>query len=915
MQMDQRIERKVEALRKIVELEQARGHADKAVVGGIDKFLERWVEDPEIRLYLTNAGIVVPNYANMTQQERADWTRDTSIAMRIGEMETPGPLPLDPRNRSRSPQQPETPESPSLETPGPLPLDPPSRSRTPQRPNTRQPASAMEPEPSAKETPGPLPLHTPPPATAPAPRQRGTKAAPAPRKEPRVAAASASPPAEKKRSASPPAPPRPLASLDEPLPTTQGTPQATLDRMAKMGVATYRDALFHFPFRHDDFSRQATVAELLGGLEQTVHVTVESASERPMGKRMKSTEATVYDETGSVRAVWFNQPFLARTFRPGVKLALSGRVGLFRNRPVLENPEYEFLNGGDTTHTGRLVPVYPLTDGLYQRTTRRIIRSAIDRGLPLIEEFLPPDTMQRATLVDRRTAIGHFHFPDDDADKDRARRRLAFEELLLMQLGVLARRRDWHDQNDGLPMTVDLPILERFRALLPYTLTGAQDRSLSEILNDMERDKPMSRLLQGEVGSGKTVVATAALLVALANGYQGALMAPTEVLAEQHFQTITRILSPAAVEEDDDERGPFRGFRGLLDRPLRIALLVGSQTRGEKRALHSLIRQGAVDIAIGTHALIQEGVEFANLGLAIVDEQHRFGVEQRAALRSKGPSPHLMVMTATPIPRTLALTLYGDLDISTIDELPPGRQEIKTRALTPQQRNSAYEFIRDQVKQGRQAFVICPLVEESDAIEARAATVEHERLSRDVFPELRVGLLHGRMKPQEKDAVMTSFRDGDVDILVSTAVVEVGIDVPNATVMMVDGAERFGMSQLHQYRGRVGRGEHQSYCILLSDSRGVEARQRLEIVERTRDGFELAEEDLKLRGPGEFFGTRQSGVLDVKMAQLSDTRLLEQAREEASRLFENDADLQAPEHAALKAEMARFWRDAEEAPG
>ncbi|MFC1940693.1 ATP-dependent DNA helicase RecG, partial [Chloroflexota bacterium] len=441
-------------------------------------------------------------------------------------------------------------------------------------------------------------------------------------------------------------------------------------------------------------------------------------------------------------------------------------------------------------------------------------------------------------------------------------------------------------------------------------LTPAQHRALKELLADLEKPQPMSRLLQGEVGSGKTVVATVALLMAAANGYQGAFMAPTEVLAEQHFATFCQLLHRVGQTEEKDDY--LHSYSGLLPRPLTVALLIGGITQVRKRELQQRILDGDIDIIIGTHALIQKEVEFHQLGLAVVDEQQRFGVAQRSELRQKGFNPHVLVMTATPIPRTLALTLYGDLDLSVIDQLPPGRQTIKTKWLKPAQRNSAYAFIRRQISEGRQAFIICPLVEESEVIQARAAIAEYERLSNEVFPELRLGLLHGRMSAVEKDEVMRRFRSGELHILVATPVVEVGIDVPNATVMLVESADRFGLSQLHQFRGRVGRGQEQSYCMLLAQNPSEVARERLDIIERTQDGFQLAEEDLKLRGPGEFFGTRQSGLPDLRMAKLSDVALLELARSEAIKLFEVDPELEKPEHSPLVKELVRVWPEAGE---
>jgi ATP-dependent DNA helicase RecG len=538
------------------------------------------------------------------------------------------------------------------------------------------------------------------------------------------------------------------------------------------------------------------------------------------------------------------------------------------------------------------------------------MKGVIDQWAWQVEDFLPPELKQRCNLLELPQAISQAHYPEDEAVKDRARVRLAFDELFVLQLGVLSKKRDWQESQPGSPFSIKTSVLDAFLKSLPFELTSAQQKVLKELLADLQKPRPMSRLLQGEVGSGKTVVATAALLMAAANGYQGAFMAPTEILAEQHFTTIGQLLSRVGHQEEGE--GYLCSYSGVLSHPLTVALLIGDITQVRKQELQQRIASGEVDIIIGTHALIQKGVEFSRLGFAVVDEQHRFGVTQRSALRQKGFSPHVLVMTATPIPRTLALTLYGDLDLSVIDQLPPGRQVVKTKWLKPGQRQSAHAFIHRQVASGRQVFIICPLIEESEAIQARAAIAEYQRLSEEVFPELRLGLLHGRMSAAEKDKVMRRFRSGELDILVSTPVVEVGIDVPNATVMLVESADRFGLSQLHQFRGRVGRGTEQSYCMLLAQNPSEVARQRLDIIEKVQDGFQLAEEDLRLRGPGEFFGTRQSGLPDLRMAKLSDVALLELARSEAIKLFQTDPSLEKTEHHLLAKELARVWPQAGE---
>jgi ATP-dependent DNA helicase RecG len=692
-------------------------------------------------------------------------------------------------------------------------------------------------------------------------------------------------------------------SVDVPITVVRGISSSLATKFKRLGVNTVRDLLYFFPRRHLDYSQVQSISQLIEGPEQTIIANVWQAQVTMLGGR-RGAEAIVGDETGNVRVVWFNQPYLAKKLATNTRIVLSGRVSLFQGRHVFESPEWELLEARELIHTGRLVPLYPLTQGLRPRQVRKLMKEVVDQWAWKMGDFLPSELKERRNLLGLPQVIIQSHFPEDETVKDRARVRLAFDELFLLQLGVLNKKRDWQESQPGNSFGADAPAVDTFLRSLPFELTTAQQRVLRELLADLQRPKPMSRLLQGEVGSGKTVVATAALLTAAANGYQGAFMAPTEILAEQHFATVCQLLSRVSSQE---ERGYLCSYPGLLTHPLNVALLIGDINQVTKQELHRNISAGDIDIVIGTHALIQKGVEFHRLGLVAIDEQHRFGVIQRSALRQKGFNPHVLVMTATPIPRTLALTLYGDLDLSVIDQLPPGRQVIKTKWLKPAQRESAYSFINRQVASGRQAFIICPLVEESEVIEARAAVAEYERLSREVFPDRRLGLLHGRMSAVEKEEVMRHFRSGELNILVSTPVVEVGIDVPNATVMLVESADRFGLSQLHQFRGRVGRGQEQSYCMFLAENPSEVGRERLDIIEKIQDGFELAEEDLKLRGPGEFFGTRQSGLPDLRMAKLSDIQLLELARSEAIRLFEEDPTLQKSEHHLLLKELARVW--------
>ncbi len=560
---------------------------------------------------------------------------------------------------------------------------------------------------------------------------------------------------------------------------------------------------------------------------------------------------------------------------------------------------------------GRFVPVYPLTQGLPGRTVRKLARAAIDRYANEVPESLPPEVLAETDYLPEGEAIRALHFPETWDQRDQARERLAFQELLAIQVAVLSKKREARNRRDAPSIRLRGDFIQSFVDSLPFQLTIAQIRTITELRSDMGRDEPMARLMQGDVGSGKTVVAAVAMLGSVAEGFQAALMAPTEILAEQHYRTLRSIFGA------EDEASLHLGdpIAPGLERPVRMALLTGGTKAGRKKQLQAALKQGELDIVVGTHALIEESVGIERLGLAGVDEQHRFGVMQRDALRGKGGSPHLLVMTATPIPRTLALTVYGDLDVSQLDEMPPGRQPIETHFVAPEERDTVYKKVREEIASERQVFVICPLVEESDAIEAKSAVAEFARLRDEVFPEFadRMRLLHGHMKTSEKDEAMSDFRNGGASILVSTAVVEVGVDVPNATVMVIEGADRFGLSQLHQFRGRVGRAEHQSYCFLLSESDSEPARKRLTLMERSGNGFDLAEADLEMRGPGEYFGTRQSGMPDLRVAKLTDQILLLSARNFAERILDRDPNLRAPEHRPLARRAGRMSVEGAEA--
>jgi ATP-dependent DNA helicase RecG len=596
------------------------------------------------------------------------------------------------------------------------------------------------------------------------------------------------------------------------------------------------------------------------------------------------------DGSGFLTAVWFNQAYLERVFKRGQRLIVHGKVGRYGGGPLqLQVKDYEIAEEGEdeTLHTGRLVPVYRLTQGLTQRPLRVLVKRLLDGYAHLVPEPLPEALRVRHGLLGISAALRAGHFPQTGDEHDAARRRLVFDDFFLLQLG-LAIRRQRQGRQRGLSMKPEGTLARRLLQALPFSLTSAQERVWREIRTDMAEPYPMNRLIQGDVGSGKTVVAGLAVLTAIEAGYQTAFMAPTEILAEQHRLTLGGLLRPLGVD---------------------VALLTNA-VKGKARAdLLAAAASGEIGCVVGTHALVQEGVRFKKLGLVVVDEQHRFGVAQRATLRGKGESPDVLVMTATPIPRTLALTLYGDLDVSVIDELPPGRKPVVTVARPEGKRRAIYDFLREQVVAGRQVYVVCPLVEESEVTDLRAATEMAERLQQVVFPELRVGLLHGRMGGTDKERVMRELKEGGIQILVSTTVIEVGIDVPNASVMLIEHAERFGLSQLHQLRGRVGRGPWKSYCILLTGARSEDARRRITAMTATHDGFRIAEVDLTLRGPGDFFGTRQSGLPEFRVADLlRDAAVLEEARRDAIALVQRDPRLLEPEHRSLRLALLARWR-------
>ncbi len=828
-------------LRKVLEFERSRQCADRAVTGGLDAFLRNITqhEGPQLSsdVYALVQRLPVGGYRSLTPPNRRRWIDGVLDVLRGQQNGT-----HKPRAAGGSPGRIATTRPPS-------------------------PAAPSRPAPS----PAASPIAAKRPAAAPerrAPLRRYTSEEIA------------------------------TLGLDAHLHALKRVPFQLLVKFEKLGIITVRDLLLYFPRRHVDYGEPVPIASLELGREQTVRAQVWSARERKIGFRMKATEATIGDASGMMRCLWFNQPWVAKQLPVNAEIVVAGRVSARDGRPQFDNPEWEPWSD-DLLHTGRIVPIYPLTAGLQNRTVRRIMREAIDAYVARLPDPLPVEMRARLALMRVTEAVSLMHYPADRPSLDAARHRLGFEELLPYQLTMLKRRHDFQQSAPAEPMPLDAKTEATFKASLPFALTGAQERVLFDVLNDVRKPIPMSRLVQGDVGSGKTVIAAAALIAAAANGRQGVMMAPTEILAEQHFRTLKQIFGA------DGGEGPIvRAGAPALGRPLTIALLTGSARAKERRDVYAALESGAIDVACGTHALIQQGVAFRDLGIAIVDEQHRFGVMQRAALREKGAqgahAPHMLVMTATPIPRTLALTVYGDLDISVVDEMPPGRQPIKTTWVAPDARTEAETFVRAEVERGRQAFVICPLVEESETLAVKSATAEYDRLRTQVYPDLRVALVHGRMSAKAKDEVMRRFRNHEADILVSTSVIEVGIDIPNATVMLIEGADRFGLAQLHQFRGRVGRGAGQSYCLLLSEEPSEEAQRRLELMEDTTDGFRLAEADLEMRGPGQFFGTRQSGLPELRVAKLTDSKLIELTRREAERILAADEQLTAPEHRALR---------------
>jgi len=665
--------------------------------------------------------------------------------------------------------------------------------------------------------------------------------------------------------------------------------------LAKIGLNTIEDILYYLPKRYEDRSSVTAIKDLKPGDASTVQGEILSLSSRTGRSGASIFKAVVVDPTGSMHATWFNQPYLRDKLKAGDKVVLYGKVEIY-DRLQMVQPEYEILEekeiAVENLNIGRIVPVYSLTAELTQRSLRSLTFKAISEYVKFAAERLPTYIIARQRLVDIKFALRNIHFPKTFEMLEKAYKRIVFEEFFILQLALAIRKKGRGPEEQAFGHSMKAGELSgALRRALQFELTEAQKKAVSEIERDMSGTKPMNRLLEGDVGSGKTVVAAHALALAVQNGFQGVIMAPTEVLARQHFISLSELLMPLGIN---------------------VVLLIGGMDAKARERVYSEIRDAKADVIVGTHAIIQGSVEFRNLGLAVIDEQHKFGVAQRAILRRKGANPHVLIMTATPIPRTLALTVYGDLDISTMKELPKGRKPITTYWVEEEKRDQMYGFIREELMNGRQAYIVCPLIEDkirNPKFEIRNVKNTFEELKNKIFTEYEVGLLHGKMSTREKDKVMKDFKKGKIDLLVSTVVIEVGIDIPNASVMLIENADRFGLSQLHQLRGRIGRGSHESYCILLADPKTDAGADRLKAIEGTLDGFEIAEADMDLRGPGEIFGTRQHGLPEIRFGNLAkDFGIMELARKEAFALIEKDPGLSEEHHQLLKKSLYERFR-------
>lgn len=708
-----------------------------------------------------------------------------------------------------------------------------------------------------------------------------------------------------------------MFTLATPLSEVYGIGPKFLDRLEKLEIKTVGDLLWHFPFRYEDFSQICKIAELQAGQQTTIQGTITDISlRRSWQRKMFLVEALISDETGSIRAIWFNQPYLKNILHKGKLVSFAGKVAVSKNKFYLSNPVYEILNSedeiGQTKHTGRLVPIYPETKGLTSKGIRYLVQPIL-RDLEKIPEFLPLFILQKNNLPEINSAIGRIHFPESPEEAQSAKKRFAFEDLFCLQLSNIQQRLKLNAEK-AVPLKTDIQWLKEMLRGLPFELTLSQKQSLWDILQDIQKPHPMNRLLQGDVGSGKTIVAALAALTAAKENKQSVFMAPTEILANQHYQTFIKFFP-------DFEKG----LALITSGEAKVFYGDGLETKVKKAELLKEIALGKIKLIIGTHALIQKNIVFNDLVLVVIDEQHRFGVKQRAKLlKTNKLIPHFLSMSATPIPRTLTLTIFGDLNLSTITELPKNRKAIITKIVAPINRDKAYAFIRGLVKKGRQVFVICPRIEMPSLedqekagsswhnqafqnLEIKAVKEEYEKLKTKIFPDLKVAMLHGKMKAKEKELIMKQFKDGEISVLVSTSVVEVGVDIPNAAIMMIEGAERFGLAQLYQFRGRVGRGGHQSFCFLFTDSSAQSTNQRLRSVVEAKNGLELAEKDLEIRGPGEFLGHSQAGIPDLAMKAVQNPNLAKASRQAALEIIQKDPELNS--YPLLKEKLKKFSKD------
>jgi ATP-dependent DNA helicase RecG len=841
----------LEKLRKFFRLEHESGYDNSAIIGGLAKMLDYWEGEARadnIKEEVIQAVVQrLRAYEGISPESRADVLK--GLWKRIGETYPEAAQ----RSGASQDRQPAPVPAPVAASPEPAAVPDTTQDQRPNRP----PVSESAP-------------------TQPHPYQG----------RPRPNAPSRAEAAPGGRHSQTP------AALSAPLTVLQGVGPKNAATLESLGLRTLGDMLYFYPRRYEDYSQLKPIKALWYGEQVTVIGTIESVHTRPIRSGSASIfEAILSDGTGALRLSWFNQPWLANRLRESQQISVSGKVEQYLGRLVMNQPDWEPVDI-QHLHTNRIVPIYPLTGHVTQKWLRGLMNQVVTYWAPAVVDSLPENVRASAGLNTLGEALLQVHFPDTQDKLKAARERLAFDEIFYLQMGVLRQKRDWKQAEARRFEVSDEWLGQRLQAL-PFTLTDAQQRSVTELRADLNSGAPMNRLLQGDVGSGKTVVAALAAAVVTSSGAQVAVMAPTGILADQHYRTFLGLLA---------------GEGGVLREP-EIRLLVGETPEPEKEQIRGGLADGSIRVVIGTHAVIEAPVQFKDLQLAVIDEQHRFGVEQRSELRSKGTNPHLLVMSATPIPRSLALTIYGDLDLSLMDQMPAGRQPVDTYVLRPQERERAYTLVRGQIQAGRQAFVIYPLIEESEKLEdLRAAVDDYEVLSKEIFPALKLGLLHGRLKAEEKDDTMLKFRAGEYNILVSTTVVEVGVDVPNATVMLIEGADRFGLAQLHQLRGRVGRGSEQSFCLLIPTHGDAAENERLQAMAESNDGFVLAERDLQQRGPGEFLGTRQSGYASgLRMASLTDLPLIEKARAQAQKLFEVDPELQNPEDALLAESLKRFW--------